>query len=143
MYQFVIGRSQKRMAGKAAKSGVVDQRLRMFDPHPDREWLWLHEYATLVEHMERIARAMTDRQHDMIGGDDFAAFQFHRADSACAVLAGRDVDAGDFRTEPVFATKRLDLGADSFDDRDQPERADVRLVVPQDFLRARPPRQTR
>lgn len=102
----------------------------MFNPHPDRKWLRLREHATSMEHVERVAGTMTDRQHDMIGGNDLTTFQFHRADPPGAVLTGGDVDTDDLGVEPIFAAKLLYLGPECLDDRDQPERADVRLAGP-------------
>ena len=41
----------------------------------------------------------------------------------------------DLRSETVFPTQCFYFGADAFNDRHQTERADMGLVVPQDFLR--------
>ena len=130
MHQLVIGGSQERVSSESAEPGAIDQRLRMFNPDADRERLWLHEHASLMQHLECVACAMPDRQRDMICGDDFTAFQFHRADLARAILGCGDVDTGDFRPEPVFAAKRLDPGPDALDDSDQAERAYMRLAIP-------------
>jgi len=104
MYQFVVGGSKKWAAGMPAKSGVVYQRLRVFDPYPNRKRFALHEHAALIKHMKCIACAMTNRQYDVIGNDDFAALQRHRTGLTRVTLGGRDVDTGDPRSEPIFAT---------------------------------------
>ena len=122
------------MAGAVAEAAAVDQRLRMLDAHADGERLGLDRDAALVQHLERVARAVADRQHDMI-----------RRQCACHRRAPRRAPAG-CRSRPrcrdrppgseaILAAERLDRGAQAFDHRHQPERADMRLGDVEDFLR--------
>ena len=111
----------------------VDQRLRMLDPEADRERLGLDIHAALVQHLERVARAVADRQHQVAGGDPLAAGEHHAAHLAAGAVA-LDVDVDDLAREAVFAAQRDDVLAHLLDHLDQPEGADVRLADIHDFL---------
>src|ERR1700733_12401130 len=119
------------MTRETTEPSMVDQRLWMFDPNADRKCFRLHEHTSVMQHMECIPCTVTDRQHDMAGTDDFPAFQGDRPD----LPSGVDADADDLLSETILAAKGFDFGAYPFNDRDQPEGADVRLGVPQDFFR--------
>src|ERR1700733_5929596 len=87
--------------------------------------------AAAVQHGECVARAVADRQDDVVGVDLFPAGEGQATDMAMPVK----LDVLDACREAVFATERFDLRADAFDYRDQPERADMRLAGCEDFLR--------
>ena len=89
----------------------------------------------LVEHLERVARAVPDRQHDVIGLEIIAAMEVQPADVPLAFGVGRDIEPVDARPEAIFAAQPLDRLAQAFDHRHQPERADMRVRLGQDFGR--------
>ena len=107
----------------------------MLDAHADREGLGLDMHARRVEHREGVARAVADRQHDMVGLEIIAAVEVQPADVPLAVGVGRDVEPVDARAEAIFAAQPLDRLAQAFDHRHQPERADMRMRLGQDFGR--------
>ena len=135
MHELVVGRAQPLVAGGCAVTAAVDQRLRMLDAHADRERLGLDRHAALHQHLERVAGAVADRQHDMIGRDLRAVFQHHARDPAAAVrpLVDREVD--DLAAKAILAAELLDRAAHVFHDGDQPEGADMRLGEIEDFGR--------
>ncbi len=137
MRQRVGGRAQIGMAAHAPKRARSIQRLRMLDPHPDREGLGLDMHAARVEHLEGVARAVADRQHDMVGGEMVAGRELQAADAPRPVRVGRDVEIVDALAEAIFAAERLDRGAHTLDHRHQPEGADMRMRFGQDLGRAR------
>ena len=67
MDQLVVGGAQHRVAGAGPEAAAVDQRLRMLDAEADRERLGFDVDAAVVQHLERVARAVADRQHDVVG----------------------------------------------------------------------------
>ena len=89
----------------------------------------------LVEHLEGVARAVADRQHDVIGLEVVAAVEVQPADMPLAVGVGRDIEPVDARPEAIFAAQALDRLAQAFDHRHQPEGADMRVRLGQDFGR--------
>ena len=127
MHELVVGGAQPRMAGSSAVAAAVDERLRMLDAQADGERLRLDRNAALLEHLKRIAGAVADRQHDMIGRDVLAVGEHHARRPAAAVRPHVDLEVVDFALEAIFAAERLDGLADVFHHRHQPEGADVRL----------------
>ena len=118
------------MAGARAEARVVDDRLRVLDAKADRERLGFHEHAALVQNREGVARAVAEREHDVVGGDPCAVVQGHAAN-----LPGLDQHIGHALPEANFTTQRLDLGPHLLDHADEAERTDVRLRDEQDLFR--------
>ena len=80
-----------------------------------------------MQHRKCVARAVADRQHDVVGSDLRAVRQHNAADVPRSVRPLLDFEIGDLTAKPVFAAQRLDGRAHALDHRHQPERADVRL----------------
>jgi hypothetical protein len=97
----------------------------MFDRTPI-ERLGFHVHAAIVQDMERIARAVANRQHDVVAGRNSPLLRC-RPLKAGAVGGGLDLEILDAGLEAVFAAQRLDRFADALDHGDQPERADMRV----------------
>ncbi len=57
----------------------------MLDTRADRERLGLDMHAAAVQHGERVARAVADRQHDVVGVDLLPAGEGEAADVALRV----------------------------------------------------------
>ena len=135
VHELVVGRAEDRVAGVRAEAGAVDQRLRMLDAEADRERLGLHVHAALVQHREGVARAVAERQHDVVGG---AAPRRRRASTprTCARTAPPSIThVDDALREADLAAQRLDLGAHLLDHADEAEGADVRLADVEDLFR--------
>ncbi len=138
----VVGRAEERMAGVRPEAGAVDERLRVLDAKADRERLGFEVDAALVQHRERVARAVPRRDDDVLGVDlvpllagrcvRFARHRLH--DGEAAHRAALDAEVDDARAEADLAAEPLDLVAHALDHADQPERADVRLGDEADLL---------
>src|SRR6185369_9623431 len=135
VHELVVGGAEQRMAGRGAEAGAVDQRLRVLDADADREGLGFDIDAVVEQHLEGVAGAVADGEHDMLGGDAFAAGQHHAANLAVAGGVAFDLDFLDLGPEAHFAAEFENVGAHLLDHADQPEGADVRLVDEEDFLR--------
>src|SRR5688572_10400486 len=98
----------------------VDQRLRMFDTKANREWFRFDIHATVVQHLKRVPRAVTNREHDMIGRNSFAVFKYDAARSAAL-----DCNVGNLALETKFTAERLYRFAHRLHHAHQPEGADV------------------
>ncbi|MNV38859.1 hypothetical protein D3C71_1304220 [compost metagenome] len=83
-----------------------------------------------MKHLEGVARAVADSQHDVVGLDMFAVGERHARDLAVLALHGFH-----FAGEPDFAAQFGDGVAHDFDHAHQAERADVRLADVQNFFR--------
>src|ERR1044072_4571218 len=123
------------MARALTIATAVDQRLRMLDAHAYRERLRLDHDAARVQYLESVARAVADREHHVIGRHMRPVGQHHAADAAMALRAF-DIEIVDAAAEAIFAAERLDLLAQAFDDRHQPEGPDVRLGDIQNLFRS-------
>ena len=134
MHQLVVRRTQKRVTRLRAEARGVDQRLRMFDPHPDRKRLCVHRDPGGMQRLETVTRAVPDRQHHVPGLDDAAVLQAETRDPPGAIGRRFDVELHDPRLEAVFPAQRLDGPAQALDHADQPEGADMRLGGDQDLL---------
>jgi len=64
----------------------------MLDAHAHGEGLRLDVHAAIVEHLERIAGAVANGEHHMIGGDAFAGLEHDAPHPARAVVGDIDVD---------------------------------------------------
>ena len=104
----------------------------MLEAHADREGFGFEVDAAFMEHRESVAGAVADRQHDMLGGDMFAAGQHHAAHLAThlAIKVGLPIDEQilDAAIEADFAAERLDAGAHVLDHPHQTEGADMRFA---------------
>ena len=131
MHQLVVRGAEFRMTGESSEARAVDQRLRMFDPKPNREGLW-------PRGTRRAARACAACRASCGPSASttcrlrkrFAALEHHALD-----LAVLDQQIGDLAFEAHFAAERDDLRAHLLDDAGETERADVRLADEQNFLR--------
>src|SRR6185503_8983195 len=130
MDQLVVGGAEQRMAGVLPVARAVDERLRVLDAKADREWLGLNMDAAIVEHLESVARAVADGQHDVVGGDAFSA-----GDHYAANLPVVDFDISDFAAEADFTAQSMDGVAQALDHAHQPEGADVWLGHIENFGR--------
>ena len=92
-------------------------------------------HAARVQHREGVARAVAEREHDLVGRDRraFGAAALATRDGANAPVLDQQV--GHALAEADLAAQRLDLGAHLLDHADQPERADVRLADVEDLVR--------
>ena len=135
VHQLVVGRAQQGVAGLRAEACLVDQRLRMLDAETDRKWFCFDEHAARMQHREGVAGAVAERQHHMVGAQLFAAGQRHPAQMAHTSAIDLDQHIIDTTAEADLAAQRFDRRAHAFNHRYQPERADMRLVDVEDFLR--------
>ena len=119
------------MAGGFLILILIDQFLRMLDAHADRKILGFHRDVGFVQHRERIARAVAERQHQLAAGDPLIS-GLDRTDSV-----GVGKNPGHRRVEADFAAQPLDFQPDIFDDLPQPVGTDVRVRLIAD-LRIRP-----
>ena len=122
------------MASLRPEARTVDQRLRVLDAQADRKGLGFEKHPARVQHRERVARAVADREHDVVGADFFAAGQRHPAHVTGAGRVGLDQHVLDPAAETDLAAERLDRRAHRLDHPDQPERADMRLADVGDLL---------
>ena len=134
VHDLVVGRAQDLVAGVRPEAAHVDERLRVLDAEPDRERLGLDVHAAVVQHLERVARAVADGHHEVAGRQRFTRVQFHAHDLARVAFAF-DQHVFDARLEADFATQGEDFGTNLLDHLDEAERADVRLADVQDFFR--------
>ena len=81
-----------------------------------------------AQHLEGVAGAVADGEHDAIGRDVRAVGEHDAAHMAQPVAADLDVEVVDPALEPVLAAERFDGAAHVLDDGDEAERADVRLA---------------
>ena len=129
MNQLVIRRAQQRVTGLWAESGLVDQRLRMFDAHADRERFGFDVDPARMQHLEGVTGAVTDRQDHVFGGQFLA-----RGKSQAAQLPRFDQYIFNPLPETDLAAQGLNAGAHLFDHADQSEGADMRLADVEDLL---------
>ena len=83
-----------------------------------------------LQHAQRVARAVAEREHDVPAAQRLAVFEHHAFDAA--VL---DEHIRHLALEAHLAAELDDLRAHLLDDAGQAECADVRLADEQDFLR--------
>ncbi len=102
----------------------------MLDAKADGEGLGLEEYAPLLQHAQRVAGAVPQRQHHVATVQRFAVGQHHAFD-----LAILDEQVGDLALEAHFTAQRDDLLAHRGHHAGQAKGADVRLAHEEDFCR--------
>ena len=129
MHKLVVGRAQHRVARAGAKTGTVDQALRVFDAKTHAEGFGLHGHTALVQHGEGVARAVAQGQNNVLGNQLFAAGQ-----TQAAHLIALDVQVNDMLFKTNFTAQSLDLSAHLFDHADESESSDVGLVHEEDFF---------
>ena len=118
-----------------AEPRLVDPGLRMLDPHADREGLGLDMHAGRVEH-RRTCRARCGRSPARHGRPRDsrrcagASPRTRRAPSASVAMSSPSTRV----LEAIFAAQPLDRLAHALDHRHQPEGADMRMRLGQDFL---------
>ena len=103
----------------------------MLDAKADGERLGLDGDAAVVQHLEHVAGAVAHRQHDMVGCDLLAAFQHHAAHLAVAI----EQQVGHLALKAIFAAQAFDGLAQALHHRHQPEGADMRMGLGEDFFR--------
>ena len=139
MHELVIGRAEQRAVGLLAVAALIDERLRMLDAKSNRERLGLDEHAASMQHFEGVARAVADGEHEVVGGDPFAAGKNNPAHARSALAIGRrkllEFDVVDARFEADLAAEGDDLRAHLLDHAHQSESSDVRLVDEHDLFR--------
>ena len=107
----------------------------MLDTKADGERFRFDIDTFIMQHLEGIARAVTDGQHDMVGGDMLATRQHHALHSAFAVsLFNREIGHAGFK--PVFASQLLNRTAHILDHFHQPEGADMWMRFGEDLWRS-------
>ena len=129
MHQLVVRGAELGVAGEAAEARAIDQRLRMLDAKTDREWFGLEEHAAPLQHAQRVARAVPQREHHVAAAQRLTVLEQRPFD-----LALVDQQIGDPALEAHLAAERDDLRAHLLDDAGEAEGADVRLADEQDFL---------
>ncbi len=134
VHQLIIRRAKDGMARTRPKTRHIDDRLRMLDTEADGEGLGLHIHAAVMQHLERIARAMADSQHHMVGRDALATFQ-HYAVHLPHAVARFDIEIRHPALPAIFATQRFDGGAHILHHLDQAEGADMRVCLGEDIRR--------
>jgi hypothetical protein len=128
MHDLVIRCPEFGMTCKPAEARPIDERLRVLDPEPDRERFCLQEDAAALEHAQRIARAVTQREHDVPAEQGLAALE-HRAFE----LPILDEQIRHLALEAHLAAELDDFRAHLFDNAGEAKRADVRLADEEDF----------
>src|SRR4029077_12478637 len=116
-----------RVACASTEARRINEPLRMLDAESDRERLWLDVDATIMKHLERIARTMGDGEHHVFSGDMLAACKYDAAYVPRAVAPGFDGKIGDAAFKTVFAAQRFDGAAHILHHFHQPESADMRV----------------
>jgi UDP-N-acetylmuramate-alanine ligase len=82
---------------------------------------------------EGIARAVADRQDDVVGPDALAVGQHEATQAAAAVAGALDLEIRDPALEADLASQGLNRRAQVLHHPHQPEGADVGLAEVQDF----------
>ena len=107
---------------------LVDLRLQMLDPRPNRKSLVFHFDPAFLEHPKGIPGAVADGQNQVFGFDGLAVYQHA---SKPAVLDGKSGELG-FKQHPSpFGD---DLLPDGFDHLPQLVGADVGFCLFEGFL---------
>ena len=89
VHQLVVGSAQHGVARKRAKTGTVNQALRMLDAKAHAKGFGLHVHALGMQHLKRIARAVPYGQHHMVSLYLGAVFYRYTFDSClCSILYG-------------------------------------------------------
>ena len=101
------------MAGVWPEPGLVDQRLRVFNPETDSEGLGFHENTGLVHHLEGVASTVAERQNDLICLDVLTRGQFYTTN-----VAVFNVQASNPALEVNFAAQFDNFGAHTLDHAD-------------------------
>ncbi len=135
MHELVVGRTEQLVACLVAEAGAIDERLRMLDAEADRKRLRFDVDAACLQHIERIAGAVADREHDVVRTDMLAIVEDDPAHPLAAVPVRSEVEIRDPAFETIFAAERLDRRAQALDHGDEPEGADMRLADVQDLGR--------
>ena len=78
-----------------------------------------------MQHLKRVAGAVADGEHDVIGRNALAVFEHDATHPARAVVG--DIDIRHLGLEAILAAQRFDPRAKAFHHRHQPERTDVGL----------------
>ncbi len=106
----------------------------MLDAIADRERLGVHAHAALVQHREGVARAVAQREHDVVAAQFLARGQRQAAD-LLLVAPALDQQVDDALPEADLAAQRDDVGTHLLDHAHEAEGADVRLGDIEDLFR--------
>ena len=135
VHQLVVGRAQQRVARVPSPARAVDEPLRMFDAKSDRKGLGLDVHAARVQHLEGVARTVSERQHHVVGAQRVGRAASMVEYLEAANLAVFDQHVGHALLEADLAAERDDLLAHAFDHLHQLEGADVRVRDVEDLGR--------
>ena len=125
--QLVIRRRKAGTAREGAVLALVDQPLRVLDAHAHRKGLRLHRDPRRVQHLERVARAVTDRKEQLRTRKLRLFAVLHRAHRRKAAVF--HPQARQPCAEAHLAAVVQDLFAQILHDRHQNVRPDVGLGV--------------
>ena len=132
--QLVVRRAELRMPRKRAVLRAVDRLRAVLDARADRKGLRLHRDARLgAEHLERVARAVADREHHVARLQRFAHTAAREHNAAHRAVPHEQVLH--LRVKAHFSAETPDLLADRAHGLREPVGSDVRLRLEEDFLR--------
>ena len=137
MHQFVVGRTQERMACVPAPARAVDHTLRMLDAKAHRKRLGLHGHATRPEHGKSVACAVAQCHHHVVGlqllhGAAGQVQHFKARDATHLALCG-GADVGHPLAKSHLTAQFDDARAQVLHHLDQLESADVGVGFHQYF----------
>ena len=122
------------MPRKRAVLRAVDRLRAVLDARADRKGLRLHRDARLgAEHLERVARAVADREHHVARLQRFARAAAREHNAAHRAVPHEQVLH--LRVKAHFSAETPDLLADRAHGLREPVGSDVRLRLEEDFLR--------
>ena len=130
MGHFITGGSEDIVIFFAVK-GPVDHILGVFDAHSHRERLRFHRNAPLFQHTEGVSGAVPGRKHA-----DFSRNPFLSIDLHCLQAVFPDDKIRKFRAEAEASSHFLNLTAQRLDNLYQDIRAEMRLLLIEDFFRS-------
>ena len=133
MHELVVGGAEDRVAGAVAEAARSISDCGCSMRTPIEKGLASMETPRAWSICERVARAVADREHDVIGRHVLAVGEHHatHAPSPSAI----DVEIVDPLSKRYSPPSASIVGAHALDHRHQPERADVRLGDVEDFFR--------
>ena len=134
MNKLVFRRAKPRMARHRSPAGLIDQGLRVLDPHTNRKRFALQLHPHLIEHGETVPGRMAGRQHEVTAGQLLTIGQ-QKSLQAEGFLA-----AAGLQQQTVHTTTEAHLTPQGFDARTQAthhggqlEGADMRPMHREDF----------
>ena len=130
-----VGRgSQDLVASVRPEPRLVDPALRMLDPHPDGKGLGLDMNAPVINDLKGVAGAVANCEDHVFGGKILPGAELQTAHLPRSIRRDGDIEIIHAGSKPIFSAERLDCLADAHHHGDQPESADMRMRLGQDFL---------